>query len=194
MTSSTTLGSANSSLVGFGVEPISRVLSVEFYCLTSSSFDGFGSAPVDADFSEAAAYQASTSRAEPSLLEHPCAGIRKILSSASFYYSAAFDISTRLEVRQARAAERASEKGKEVEHSTFDSRFLWNTYLVTPLLDFRASLSPAARDVFDRQAFVVLSIQGYAGTYNVTLGGQPAVISLISRLGWARAGTRYNVR
>ena len=194
VTSSTTLGSTTSSLAGYGVEPISRILSVEFYCLTSSTYDGHGSTPVDADFSESAAYQASTSSGSALEVETSLFAIRKILSAGSFYYSSAFDISTRLEVRQARAAEKASSKGKEVEHSAFDSRFMWNTYLVTPLLDFRSSLSPSARDIFDRQAFVVLAIQGYVGTYNISLGGQPAVLSLISRLGWARAGTRYNVR
>ncbi|ORY72560.1 SacI homology domain-domain-containing protein [Leucosporidium creatinivorum] len=180
ITSSTTLGSSPSSLVGYGVESISRILQVEFYCLTSDFLD------------DTASYQASGSRAEP--LEHPCAPIRKILSAGSFYYSAHFDISTRLEIRQAREAEKASEKGKEVEHEDFDSRFMWNTFLVTPLLNFRTSLAPASRDLFDRQAFVVLAIQGYAGTYNISLGGQPAVLSLISRLGWKRAGTRFNVR
>lgn len=193
ITSATTLGSSSSSLVGYGVEPISRILQVEFFCLTSSAFDGLSSAPVDSDIlDDTASYQASGSRTEP--LEHPCAPIRKILSARSFYYSPDFDISTRLEVRQAREAEKASEKGKEVEHEEFDSRFMWNTFLVTPLLNFRASLAPATRDLFDRQAFIVLAIQGYAGTYNISLGGQPAVLSLISRLGWKRAGTRFNVR
>lgn len=193
ITSSTTLGSPTASLVGYGVEPISRILAVEFYCLTSSAFDGAGFASTEADFlDDPSSYQASSSRAEP--LEHPCNPIRKILSGGGFYYSPHFDISTRLEVRQAREAEKASEKGKEVESDEFDSRFMWNSFLVAPLLKFRASLSPSVRDLFDRQAFVVLCIQGYAGTYSLSLGGQPAVLSLISRLGWKRAGTRFNVR
>ena len=50
------------------------------------------------------------------------------------------------------------------------------------------------RDVFDEQAFMVLAIQGYVGVYDISLGGEPAVLSLVSRLGWKRSGTRFNVR
>ena len=47
----------------------------------------------------------------------------------------------------------------------------------------------------------VLAIQGYAGVFTVPLPAPPtngmpmiATISLISRLGWKRAGTRFNTR
>lgn len=71
---------------------------------------------------------------------------------------------------------------------------MWNSFLVRPLLDFRSSLSDGLKGVFDKQAFVVLAIQGYCGVYDINIGGQPAVLSLISRLGSKRAGTRFNVR
>lgn len=197
ITASLSLGTSSRFLSGYGVEPISRILAVEFFCLTSAAFDN---SPLDAGrsdaYDDAGSYQASTSRLE--VLEHPCASIRKILSSGSFYYSGggsnAFDLSTRLQARLSRAE--ATRKGKEVGHDQTErsDHFLWNTYLVTPLLDFRASLPTQAREAFDLQAFVVLTIQGYCGVYDVKLGGQPAVISLISRLGWKRAGTRFAVR
>jgi hypothetical protein len=191
------------AISGYGVEPISRILAVEFFCLTSSNYDSYPSLPLDSTppssdyYEDSTAYQTAGSR--PELPEHPCAPIRKILSSASFYYSSgenAFDLSTRLQARLAR--KEANEKGKGSvdgeEEEEYDPRFLWNTYLVTPLLAFRASLALAVRTVFDRQAFVVLAIQGFAGVYDMSLGGQPAVLSLISRLSWKRAGTRFNVR
>lgn len=47
----------------------------------------------------------------------------------------------------------------------------------------------------------ILAIQGYVGLYTIPLplpprAGGPtiAVISMISRLGWKRAGTRFNTR
>lgn len=47
----------------------------------------------------------------------------------------------------------------------------------------------------------VLAIQGYVGIFTVALPAPPtngmpviATISLISRLGWKRAGTRFNTR
>ncbi|GAA6063284.1 hypothetical protein JCM10212_004666 [Sporobolomyces blumeae] len=76
----------------------------------------------------------------------------------------------------------------------YDKRFLYNHFLVAPFLSFRSSLSPSMRRTFDREGFVVLAIQGFCGVYKVSVAGQPAILSLTSRLGWKRAGTRFNVR
>ena len=50
-------------------------------------------------------------------------------------------------------------------------------------------------------SYQVLAIQGYVGVYNIALPAPPtngaptlATIALISRLGWKRAGTRFNTR
>lgn len=212
---------------GPGTEPINRILAVDFFCLTSPSFD-YLHAPISSadsystslgndsfeDAASLASPSSSSLRAEPTPTEHPCQGIRKILSNSSFYFSSgpeAFDLSTRLPARlekapQGKAAPEAADRGgggvddepnpdgyeaAEIDH---DARFLWNTYLVAPILSFRSSLPLNLREEFDRQGFMVLAIQGYAGTYDITLGGEPAVLSLISRLGWKRSGTRFNVR
>lgn len=204
VTSSTSLGSH--SFTGIGAEPIDRILAVEFYCLTSTAYDAYPPSALefdnyDTDFSSAAT---SLTRAAGlggvETLEHPCAGIRKILSASSFYYSSgeeAFDLSTRLEERVARAKRAPTEvegEEKEEEVEDRDGRFLWNTFLVSPLLAFRTSLAPATREIFDQEGFVVRAIQGYCGVSDIMLGGQPAVLSLISRLGWENYGTRFNSR
>ncbi|BGP37915.1 Inositol-1,4,5-trisphosphate 5-phosphatase 1 [Rhodotorula kratochvilovae] len=209
---------------GPGTEPVNRILAVDFFCLTSPSFD-YLHAPslsstaadpngVSGDYLDdsPSSSSASSLRSEPAALEHPCQGIRKILSNSSFYFSSgpdAFDLSTRLQARLDKLARTAQDRsggaegeiddepnpdGYEAAALDHDSRFLWNTYLVAPLLSFRASLPPHMRDVFDRQAFMVLAIQGYVDTYDINLGGEPAVLSLVSRLGWKRSGTRFNVR
>jgi len=77
---------------------------------------------------------------------------------------------------------------------THDKRFLYNHFLLSPLLSFRSSLPLPARNIFDRQGFLVLAIQGFVGIYEISLAGKPAILSLVSRLGWKRAGTRFNVR
>ncbi|GAA5965786.1 hypothetical protein JCM21900_004989 [Sporobolomyces salmonicolor] len=224
VTSATTLGSSYSRpFSGIGTEPIHRILSVDFFCLTSPSYD-YLHAPTlqlpsdstdyleDPSSSSFGAYQPysggnGATRVEPT--DHPCQAIRKILSNSSFYFSSgpdAFDLSTRLQARlekAQRAAQRNGQGGIDEEPADdgyqaaqfdHDRRFLYNHFLVAPLLSFRSSLSRQMRDVFDRQGFMVLAIQGYCGQYDLTLGGQPAVLSLTSRLGWKRAGTRFNVR
>ncbi|GAA6051835.1 hypothetical protein JCM3770_005490 [Rhodotorula araucariae] len=214
ITHATALGASYArTLDGPGTEPVQRILAVDFFCLTSPAFD-YLHAPSLADTNGAGRDDLDdpSLRSDPTALEHPCQGIRKILSNSSFYFSSgpdAFDLSTRLQARldklahtaQARTAGHDSETddepnpdGYEAAALDHDSRFLWNTYLVAPLLSFRASLPPDMRDVFDRQAFMVLAIQGYVGTYDLSLAGEPAVLSLISRLGWKRSGTRFNVR
>lgn len=240
ITHATQLGSAYSrKLSGIGAEPINRILSVDFFCLSSSAFDYLHAPiPTAADAYGNGSYQSSTesfeispstsssnlssaSRAElsappPTALEHPCQAIRKILANSNFYFSSgpdAFDLSTRLQARLEKAAERRpgdedgggagstdgvdaelNPDGYEEAQIDHDGRFLWNTYLVGPLLSFRTSLSPDMRSIFDEQGFMVLAIQGYVGTYDINIGGEPVILSLISRLGWKRSGTRFNVR
>ncbi|GAA5848524.1 hypothetical protein JCM8547_004539 [Rhodosporidiobolus lusitaniae] len=236
ITQATTLGSSYSrTLSGIGCEPVSRILAVEFFCLSSPSFD-YLHAPVSAlpiehsDYLDdqpsygSYGYSASSSSGvpnsslrgtDPTPLEHPCQGLRKILSNSCFYFSSgpdAFDLSTRLQERLAKVARRSGDgaagldddeskpRGEEEDEGALsaslehDSRFLWNTFLLRPLFSFRSTLSSELRPIFDEQGFMVLAIQGFAGRMEVNLGGQPAVLSLISRLSWKRSGTRFNVR
>lgn len=173
ITSSNTISPRSQALQGVGTESVSRVRSVDFFCVTSSTFD------------LSVAAEADSSRGEPLEL-HPCAGIRKILSNGSFYFSSgedSFDLSTRLEGRLGRA----EEQGKletESEDLPGTKEFLWNSFLVTPLLAFRTSLAPEARKVLDHEGFIVLAIQGFVGVQDVIVSGKPGVLSLISRLGW----------
>lgn len=116
------------------------------------------------------------------------------MSNGRFYYSSgegAFDLSTRFEERINRNASRKEANGYGTEH---DPRFLWNRFLIAPLIGFRDSLSTESKSTFDGLAFFVMAIQGYAGISIVNLAGQRGTLSLISRVGSARAGTRFNTR
>jgi synaptojanin len=159
-------------------------------------------------------YQQNSAQTPP-VFEHPCAALKKILSSGSFYYALSphWDISSRL-------AERLSRDSGAAELGAFDDRFVWNEYIVRSLLDFRERLDMQEREDLDRCQFVVsaspppryiwpvfttigqvLTIQGYVGVFTIPLPAPPtngaptiATLTLISRLGSKRAGTRFNTR
>ena len=131
------------------------------------------------------------------MFEHPCSPLTKILSSGSFYYTleSQWDLSSRLALRLTRDYTSRKDPG------IFDERFVWNEYIVRSLLNFRERLDPHEREDLDRCQFIVLAIQGYVGIFTMSLPAPPtdgsptiATVSLISRLGWKRAGTRFNTR
>jgi synaptojanin len=84
------------------------------------------------------------------VFEHPCAALKKILSSGSFYYALGphWDISSRL-------AERLSRDSGTADLGAFDDRFVWNEYIVRSLLDFRERLDMQDREDLDRCQFIV---------------------------------------
>ncbi|KAI9574632.1 phosphatidylinositol phosphate phosphatase [Boletus coccyginus] len=183
-------------------EKVARIHEVQFYCLTSSLWDDFSSSQdslvnpenMDTMPSRDAYLQTLNSSA---VFEHPCVPLTKILSSGSFYYALEpqWDLSTRVAVRLSRDSSIQNDIG------VFDERFVWNEYIIRSLLDFREKLDPQERQDLDRCQFIVLAIQGYVGVSTMALPAPPvngapviATLSLISRLGWKRAGTRFNTR
>lgn len=168
-------------------------------------------------------YQQSSSLnangSQPVVFEHPCLPLTKILGSGNFYYALEpqWDLSTRLGLRLDVGNTERGLSGKR-DIGAFDERFVWNEYIVRSLLDFRERLDAHERLDLDRCQFIVshfrcpfssgldpsiqiLTIQGYVGVSTMTLASPPtdgsptiATLSLISRLGWKRAGTRFNTR
>ncbi|KZW04268.1 inositol polyphosphate phosphatase [Exidia glandulosa HHB12029] len=186
---------------------VSRILETAFFSLTVSTFDELPPAgdalpsPVgysrdDNSGDRDRDYISSGSAAAGSIYEHPCAALTKIFASGTFYYAPDphWDISTRLAER----IKRDRSAGHDV--GVFDPRFVWNENLVGGLLEFRERLDVTERVEFDRCKFLLLVIQGYVGVFTVPLPtreqGVPnvATLALISRLGWKRAGTRFNTR
>lgn len=115
ITSATTVGTSARQFTGYGVEPINRILAVEFFCLTSAAYDSLPSsldtiAPPSDFYDDSAMHQ---SRAD--VYEHPCTPVRKILSAGTFYYSSSFDLSTRLQARLIRAEQSTTDHEKPKE-------------------------------------------------------------------------------
>ncbi|KAF5388077.1 hypothetical protein D9615_000583 [Tricholomella constricta] len=199
VTSATEVGNTRPS--GSKSESVARIHEVSFYSLTSSTWDDLSAASevligpdgVEGAVSRDVYAQTST---PPPIFEHPCSPLTKIMSSGSFYYAleSPWDLSSRLAVRLARDA-------SPTDVGAYDERFVWNEYIVQSLLDFRGRLDAHEREDLDRCQFIILAIQGYVGVFTMSLPAPPtngaptiATLSLISRLGWKRAGTRFNTR
>lgn len=202
-------------------EQVSRIQSVDFYSVSSTTWDDWhgGAAGLPPSASATAGglddgyaldhtsvpssgtsspipSSSAGSSADPSVaFAHPATAMRKILSNGHFYFSSGnYDISTRLEERLRRRDEDIIDQNDDDRASSYDSRFVWNSFLMDSLLDFRSNLSREEKHAFDDAAFVVTAIQGFVGVSDFTLSGNPVTLSLISRLGSARAGTRFNAR
>ncbi|KAK1231829.1 Inositol-1,4,5-trisphosphate 5-phosphatase 1 [Marasmius sp. AFHP31] len=176
-------------------ENVARIQDVSFYSLTSSIWDdlSIGSDSLGNDTLDPALRESYT----PQPYEHPCAPLTKILSSGTFYYAinSQWDLSSRLSRRV------TGNKKVNNDLGSFDERFVWNEYIVRSLLDFRERMDQHEREDLDQCHFIILAIQGYVGVFTTSLPAPPtdgsptiATLSLISRLSWKRAGTRFNTR
>ncbi|KAJ9663393.1 Inositol-1,4,5-trisphosphate 5-phosphatase 1 [Coniosporium apollinis] len=180
-------------------ETIQRILAVEFHCLSSSDYDNLlndeiNPYPTDTIDDEGFEHGYSHGRREH-LLEHPCLALKKLLSSGTFYYSAEFDVTRRLQDRSSDAV--------TVSIDSLDAGFLWNSYMIQPLVDFRSRLHQHDRDALDSSQILTSAIRGFALTIAVPASsspartnriGLPSNLTLISRLSCRRAGTRFNAR
>ncbi|RFU31354.1 hypothetical protein B7463_g4974, partial [Scytalidium lignicola] len=175
-------------------ETVEKIFAVDFYCLNSPEYDhSFGDIynPYDADSQDG--YGQNGGRRE--VLEHPCTELQKLLSNGSFYYSTDFDLTNRLQDRA-------------VETSTFDidnldESFLWNSYMIGPLIKFRSRLVAHEREALDKSGILTSAIRGFVLTITIpsssapvksARAGLPSSLTLISRLSCRRAGTRFNSR
>ena len=86
---------------------------------------------------------------------------------------------------------------------TLDQGFLWNSYMIGPLVKFRSHLSTHEREALDSSRILTSAIRGFALTVTVPMSsspirsastGLPSSVTVISRLSCRRAGTRFNAR
>ena len=179
-------------------ETVQQILSVDFHCLNSSDHDylldqDIGLAYQNGDADDGG--PASPLPGGPGQQTHPCVALKKLLSDKSFYYSSDFDLTNRLQDR--------SEVAGIFEFDDFNKAYLWNSYMIKPLVDFRSRLSTVERAELDSTRLITSAIRGFAYTYKVaaqisptrnTRHGLASAVTLISRLSCMRAGTRFNAR
>lgn len=85
-------------------ETIERIAGVAFYCLSSADYDDVVPLDsVDPDFSDAASVQSAQYgqglKGRDVVIEHPCHGLRNLLSNGTFYCSTDFDLTNRVQDR-----------------------------------------------------------------------------------------------
>jgi hypothetical protein len=129
-------------------------------------------------------------------IEHPCLALKELLSKGNFYYSSDFDLTRRLQ-------KRITDEEPTIAFESFDAGFLWNSYMIQPLIDFRSRLSQVEKGALDDSRIITSAIRGFCAEMIIpasssplqrTITGEPARLTLISRLSCRRAGTRYNAR
>ncbi|KAJ9119073.1 hypothetical protein QFC22_003564 [Naganishia vaughanmartiniae] len=182
----------------------SKLLNVEFHCLSSHLWDDPSIVPAlpaadtgvfdDMDLDrDQSAYLAS----QPPL-GHPCDGMKRILEAGTFYYAThgTWDISRALSSWDWRALRDGQQADPATVLDSYDERFVWNSNILAPLLHFRSHLSPAWRTHLDNLHMLVPVIQGFTNSIPVIQprAAQPLHLALISRLGWKRAGARFKTR
>ena len=180
-------------------ETVQQILSVDFHCLNGAHHDHILDQDVGLLYQNDAGdeddYSSSQQGGRDPQQEHPCLQLKKLLNGGSFYYSVDFDLTSRLQER--------SEGGDSFEFDDFDKAYLWNSYMIKPLNDFRSRLSSAERHELDSTRLLTSAIRGFATTLSIPAAssparnarhGLPSTLTLISRLSCMRAGTRFNAR
>ncbi|KAG5747845.1 hypothetical protein H9Q70_009487 [Fusarium xylarioides] len=181
-------------------ETVERINGVAFYCLSSADYDDVVPLEsLDPEFSDSASVQSGPygqglGRREVAM-EHPCHELRNLLSNGTFYYSTDFDLTNRLQDRPINS--------NSFEIDNFDDGFLWNSFMISPLVQFRSRLMPNERAALDSSRILTSAIRGFCKTMTIPLSssplknlksGMPSFMTLISRLSCRRAGTRFNSR
>ncbi|KAG7007150.1 inositol-1,4,5-trisphosphate 5-phosphatase 1 [Physcia stellaris] len=178
-------------------ETVQRITSVEF-CpgdydrLPHDSYDPYSGEDVASnghDYGHGAESQEGH-------FQHPCFELKRILgSSESFYYSVDFDLTNRLQ-------DRFSE-GSAFDLDSLDAEFLWNSYMIDPLIQFRSRLASQEKSALDASHILTSAIRGFVLTITIPASASPVKgshtnlpshLTLISRLSCRRAGTRFNSR
>jgi endonuclease/exonuclease/phosphatase family metal-dependent hydrolase len=172
---------------------------VEFHCLNRNDYDHLlndAINPYSEDTIEADNWDYNGQSQRESLMDHPCVTLKKMLSGGSFYFSTDFDLTKRVQ-------DRSSTESSTVAVESLDAGFLWNAYMIQPLVDFRSRLAEHERDALDDSGILTSAIRGFAKTVYVPASssparfsklGQPSNMTVISRLSCRRAGTRFNAR
>ncbi|KAK9242543.1 SacI homology domain-containing protein [Lipomyces tetrasporus] len=182
------------------IETVYRIHALEFYCVSRATWDFVVLDPAGNPLDTAGGglmlsgetYDLATTSGGgaagnpgPGLIEHPCVSLRKLLTDGSFYYSNDFDLTNRMQARSA---------DPTFDIDGFDEAFMWNSYMISELVTYRSHLQPDEKLALDHSRFLTSVIRGFAETVSTQIGSTPARLTVISRQGCRRAGTRYNAR
>ncbi|KAK6078143.1 SacI domain and endonuclease exonuclease phosphatase [Seiridium cupressi] len=177
-------------------ETVERIANVDFYCLNSAEYDNvYASNPWDNDYSDSASTYGQPLNRREGEIEYPYQELQKLLSNGSFYFSTDFDLTNRLQDRPV--------ESETFDIDNFDDSFLWNSFMISPLVQFRSRLLLHEREALDASRILTSAIRGFCSTLTIpqaaapmraVKSGLPSFLTVISRLSCKRAGTRFNSR
>ncbi|RKF63933.1 Inositol-1,4,5-trisphosphate 5-phosphatase 1 [Erysiphe neolycopersici] len=174
-------------------ETAEKIYGVEFYCLNASTYDHTSREISEQNVTEDGFL--SNIRVKELSQEHPCAELQKLLCDGSFYFSTNVDLTNSLQNRNVEAS------NLDMDH--MDTDFLWNSFMIDPLVKFRSQLLRQERKILDNSRTLTSAIRGFIMTMSVPSSSSPlrnkdvgasASLTIISRLSCRRAGTRFNSR
>ncbi|KAK4199132.1 putative inositol-1,4,5-trisphosphate 5-phosphatase [Triangularia verruculosa] len=175
-------------------ETVERIEAVQFFCLNTADYDDIiVDAYNDVDSDAASVYGQGLGRNQ--IVEHPCQELQKLLGNGTFYYSTDFDVTNRMQDRPADA--------EAFNIDNFDESFLWNSFMIRPLVEFRSRLQQQAREDLDASRILTSAIRGFCRSWAIPQSsaplrtgktGLPSYLTVTSRLSCKRAGTRFNAR
>lgn len=195
-------------------ETVEKIEAVQFFCLNSAEYDDVVALdPYELDSDAASVYGQGLGRRDVPV-EHPCQELQKLLSNGTFYYSTDFDVTNRMQDRYASVPTAVSRwvtvltrcrpaDAAAFDIDSFDESFLWNSYLIRPLLLFRSRLQKLEREALDASRILTSAIRGFCRSWAIpqttaplssAKTGLPSYLTVISRLSCKRAGTRFNSR
>lgn len=94
-------------------------------------------------------------------------------------------------------------EGSAFDIDSLDEDFLWNAYMIDPLIKFRSRLLQHEKVILDDSRMLTSAIRGFVLTITITAASSPlkslksnypSSLTVISRLSCRRAGTRFNSR
>lgn len=177
----------------------SKALLINEDCLSKDEFDHEmhgGLEPYSTDFGGPNSHDHGRGAdVREAALEHPCVELKNVLSSGTFYYSVDFDLTKRLQ-------DRTSEQS-EFDVDSLEDNFLWNAWMIQPLVNFRSRLTAHDKEVLDASRILTSAIRGFVSSVTIPTSSSPikslksnlpSTLTLVSRLSSRRAGTRFNSR
>lgn len=128
------------------------------------------------------------SNSQTDSVDYPYDELKKLLTTQYFYFSNEVDLTRSLQAKYTKKP-----KENSAYHGDYD--FLWNAPLLTCQLQFLEQMSrkdPGLGHRLIQSGFIIPVIQGQVTTFHT--GSRDEAATLISRVGWKRAGTRFHSR
>ncbi|KAK6461142.1 inositol-1,4,5-triphosphate 5-phosphatase [Scheffersomyces coipomensis] len=149
-------------------DKVMRITGVDFYCLNSDAYDNY------LNIDDIPDPNIQTTKKPHS---YPAASVRRFLMSGSFYYSKTFDITTHFGHRFSYS----KMKTKLVGDNPYFKVFMWNSFMLSELIEFRNRLSSEEQTPFDSCGFLTTITRGYAQTVDTTIGDARAQLTIITK-------------